>query len=135
MNAERYIPPERKEYENKIFGAQERSIGLEQEIFAEIRRQAVAHLETIQLNALAIAQLDVLAAFAEASDIETGRQQARAKADGESCEVRDHVGAPAANTGKGEQCDATKDWCEAPAQTTSSEVATPPDEGGTQGEC
>ena len=65
VNAERFITPELKEYENKIFGAQERSFGLEQEIFAEIRRKAVTHLETIQLNALAIAQLDVLAAFAE----------------------------------------------------------------------
>ena len=65
VNAERYITPELKEYENKILGAQERSIGLEQEIFAEIRRQAVAHLETIQLNALAIAQVDVLSTFSE----------------------------------------------------------------------
>ena len=65
VNAERYITPELKEYENKIFGAQERSIGLEQEIFSELRRQAVAHLETIQRNALAIAEVDVLAAFAE----------------------------------------------------------------------
>jgi DNA mismatch repair protein MutS len=65
VNAERFITPELKEYENKILGAQERSIGLEQEIFAEIRRQAVAQLETIQRNALAIAQVDVLAVFAE----------------------------------------------------------------------
>ncbi|MBN2703331.1 MAG: DNA mismatch repair protein MutS [Pontiellaceae bacterium] len=65
VNAERFITPELKEYENKILGAQERSIGLEQEIFTEVRRQAVMHLETIQRNALAIAQVDVLAAFAE----------------------------------------------------------------------
>ncbi len=65
VNAERFITPELKEYENKILGAQERSIGLEQEIFTEIRRQAVEHLETIQRNAMAIAQVDVLATFAE----------------------------------------------------------------------
>ena len=65
VNAERFITPELKEYENKIFGAQERSIGLEQEIFAEVRRQAVGHLETIQRNALAIGQVDVLSTFAE----------------------------------------------------------------------
>ena len=65
VNAERFITPELKEYENKILGAQERSIGLEQEIFTEIRRQAVEHLETIQNNALAIAQVDVLSTFAE----------------------------------------------------------------------
>jgi len=65
VNAERFITPELKEYENKIFGAQERSIGLEQEIFTEVRRQAVAQLETIQRNALAIGQIDVLSTFAE----------------------------------------------------------------------
>lgn len=65
VNAERYITPELKEYENKILGAQERSVGLEQEIFTEIRRQAVEHLEIIQGNAMAIAQVDVLATFAE----------------------------------------------------------------------
>lgn len=65
VNAERYITPELKEYENKIFGAQERSVGLEQEIFNEVRRQVVEHLETIQKNALALGQVDVLATFAE----------------------------------------------------------------------
>jgi DNA mismatch repair protein MutS len=65
VNAERFITPQLKEYENKILGAQERSVGLEQEIFTEVRRQAVDHLETIQRNALAIAQVDVLAAFSE----------------------------------------------------------------------
>jgi DNA mismatch repair protein MutS len=65
VNAERFITPELKEYENKILGAQERSVGLEQEIFTEIRQQAVAHLETIQHNALAIGQVDVLSTFSE----------------------------------------------------------------------
>ncbi len=65
VNAERFITPELKEYENKIFGAQERSVGLEQEIFTEVRREAVVHLETIQRNALAIGQVDVLTTFAE----------------------------------------------------------------------
>lgn len=65
VNAERFITPELKEYENKIFGAQERSIGLEQELFTEVRRQVVAHLETIQRNALAIGQVDLLTTFAE----------------------------------------------------------------------
>ncbi len=65
VNAERFITPELKEYENKIFGAQERSIGLEQEIFMEVRRRVVQDLETIQRNALAIGQVDVLASFSE----------------------------------------------------------------------
>jgi len=67
VNAERFITPELKEYENKIFGAQERSVGLEQELFTEIRRQVVVHLETIQHNALSIGQVDVLTTFAERS--------------------------------------------------------------------
>ena len=65
VNAERYITPELKEYENKILGAQERSVVLEHEIFTEVRRQVVEHLETIQNNALAVGQVDVLATFAE----------------------------------------------------------------------
>ncbi|MEI6892751.1 MAG: DNA mismatch repair protein MutS [Pontiella sp.] len=65
VNAERYITPELKEYENKILGAQERSVVLEQEIFTEVRRQVVEHLVSIQENALAIGQIDVLATFAE----------------------------------------------------------------------
>ncbi|MBT8045916.1 MAG: DNA mismatch repair protein MutS, partial [Pontiella sp.] len=65
VNAERFITPELKEYENKILGAQERSIGLEQEIFTAVRQQAVEQLEAIQQNALAIGQVDVLATFAE----------------------------------------------------------------------
>lgn len=65
VNAERFITPELKEYENKILGAQERSVGLEQEIFTAVRQQTVEHLETIQKNAMAIAQVDVLATFAE----------------------------------------------------------------------
>ncbi len=65
VNAERFITPELKEYENKILGAQERSVALEQEIFTAVRQQAVEHLETIQHNALAIGQVDVLTTFAE----------------------------------------------------------------------
>ena len=65
VNAERFITPELKEYENKILGAQERSVALEQEIFTEVRRQAVEQLDTIQRNAVAIGQIDVLATFAE----------------------------------------------------------------------
>jgi len=65
VNAERFITPELKEFENKILGSQERSIALEQELFAEVRQRVVEHLETIQCNATAIAQVDVLATFAE----------------------------------------------------------------------
>jgi DNA mismatch repair protein MutS len=65
VNGERFITPELKEYENKIFGAEERSVALEYELFLEIREKIVAHTESIQTSAAAIAQLDALASLAE----------------------------------------------------------------------
>jgi len=65
VGAERYITPELKEYENKIFGAQDRSIALENELFMEVRNQVVAVTGSIQSTAAAVAQLDVLASFAD----------------------------------------------------------------------
>ena len=64
-NAERFITPELKEYENKILGAQDRAITLEMELFAQIRDEVVKEIDTIQRNARAVAETDVLAAFAE----------------------------------------------------------------------
>jgi DNA mismatch repair protein MutS len=65
VNAERFITPELKEYENRIFGAQERALQLEAELFQEVREAAVRETERIQLAALSIAGLDALASFAE----------------------------------------------------------------------
>jgi DNA mismatch repair protein MutS len=65
VNAERFITPELKEYENKILGAQERSIDLEMELFLDVRGRVIAHTDAIQRIALSVAQLDVLAALAE----------------------------------------------------------------------
>ncbi|HMP74327.1 MAG TPA: DNA mismatch repair protein MutS, partial [Kiritimatiellia bacterium] len=65
VNAERFITPELKDYENKIFGAQERSVDLEYELFLDIREKIVAQTESIQQTAAALAQLDVLAALAD----------------------------------------------------------------------
>jgi len=65
VNAERYITPELKEYENKILGAQERSVELELELFAEVRARVVTHTGAIQATAASVAQMDVLAALAE----------------------------------------------------------------------
>ncbi len=64
-NAERFITPELKEYENRILGAQERAVALEMELFIGIREQVVKEIDTIQRNARAVAEADVLAAFAE----------------------------------------------------------------------
>ena len=65
VNCERFITPELKEYENKILGAQERSVGLELELFLEIRARIVAELDRVQATAAAVAQLDVLGSLAE----------------------------------------------------------------------
>ncbi len=64
-NAERFITPELKEYENKILGAQERAVALELELFTQIREEVVKEIDTIQRNARAVAEVDVLATFAE----------------------------------------------------------------------
>ncbi len=64
-NGERFITPELKEMEGKILGAEERSTKLEYELFLKVRESIIAHLAEIQQSAQALAQLDVLAAFAE----------------------------------------------------------------------
>ncbi len=65
VNAERFITPELKEYENKILGAQERSIELEYELFCEVRASAVKETPAVQRSADAVARIDVLTALAE----------------------------------------------------------------------
>jgi DNA mismatch repair protein MutS len=64
-NGERYITPELKEMEGKILGAEERSVKLEYELFQRIRENVLEQLKIIQQTAGALAQLDVLASFAE----------------------------------------------------------------------
>lgn len=64
---ERYITPELKELENKILGANERLLALEHQLFADLLSAISAQIVRIQRTALAVAQLDVLAAFAEAA--------------------------------------------------------------------
>ncbi|MBN1669559.1 MAG: DNA mismatch repair protein MutS [Kiritimatiellae bacterium] len=65
VNAERFITPDLKEWENKILGAQDRATALEYELFIEIRAKAVAETDRIQAGADALAQLDVLAGLAD----------------------------------------------------------------------
>ncbi|MBE0541550.1 MAG: DNA mismatch repair protein MutS [Verrucomicrobia bacterium] len=64
-NGERYITPELKDMEGKILGAEERSVKLEYELFQRVREEVLGQLATIQQTASALAQLDVLASFAE----------------------------------------------------------------------
>ena len=64
-NGERYITPELKAMESKILGAEERSVKLEYELFQRVREEVLGQLPRIQQTASALAQLDVLASFAE----------------------------------------------------------------------
>ncbi|MCU0787105.1 MAG: DNA mismatch repair protein MutS [Verrucomicrobia bacterium] len=64
-NGERYITPELKEMEGRILGAEERSVKLEYELFQRVREEVLGRLREIQTTASALAQLDVLACFAE----------------------------------------------------------------------
>ncbi|MBC8319839.1 MAG: DNA mismatch repair protein MutS [Bacteroidetes bacterium] len=65
--SERYITEELKEYEQKILGAEEKIIAIEQKIFEEIVHYAAEFVTPIQLNASLIAGLDCLASFAKIS--------------------------------------------------------------------
>ena len=86
VNAERFITPELKEYESKIFGAQDRAMALEYELFVDVRDKVVDHMGSIQASAVALAQLDVLAAFTEAAL--TGRYVRPTMTDGDAIRVK-----------------------------------------------
>ena len=63
-NAERYITPELKEYEEKILGAEEKILELETALFNELVDSINQYTAPILHNARIIAQLDVLLNFA-----------------------------------------------------------------------
>ena len=62
--AERFTTPELKEYEAKILDAQEKIVELERRLFTELRNAIAAEAKPIRRTALAMAEVDVLAAFA-----------------------------------------------------------------------
>lgn len=64
-NAERYFTPELKEWEQKVFGTEERIATLEAELFTEVRRRVAGEVGRLQASAEGVATLDVLAALAE----------------------------------------------------------------------
>jgi DNA mismatch repair protein MutS len=64
-NAERFITPELKEYEQRVLTADEKARQLEYELFCQLREMAVQARPRLQQTAAALAQLDVLAALAE----------------------------------------------------------------------
>ena len=66
-NAERYITPELKEYEEKILGAEERILALESQLYEQLLTSLMTYLEPIQYDAQLVARLDCLQCFAEVS--------------------------------------------------------------------
>jgi DNA mismatch repair protein MutS len=64
-NAERYITPQLKEYEEKVLTAEERAKELELEIFAQLRETVAAAAVRLQATANVLAEVDVLASLAE----------------------------------------------------------------------
>ena len=65
VNAERYVTPELKEYEEKILGAEDKIQQIEVRLYEVLMQQVAAYIRPIQLNAFLIAQLDVLLCFAQ----------------------------------------------------------------------
>ncbi|MCX7425994.1 MAG: DNA mismatch repair protein MutS [Planctomycetia bacterium] len=64
-NAERYVTPELKEYEEKVLTADEKAKELEYTLFLELREAVAAGRRRMQSTAAVLAQVDVLAALAE----------------------------------------------------------------------
>ena len=63
-NAERYITQELKEYEEKILGAEDKILALEQRLFIELVQATACHIGALQADAAVVAELDCLHAFA-----------------------------------------------------------------------
>jgi DNA mismatch repair protein MutS len=64
-NAERYVTPELKEYEEKVLAAEEKAKQLELDVFVQLRELVAAAAGRLQATAEALAEIDVLAALAE----------------------------------------------------------------------
>lgn len=65
VNAERFITPELKEYENLILNAKERLLEMETGLYEQVLNQLGGFYSALLSNAAALASLDVLSAFAE----------------------------------------------------------------------
>jgi len=67
VSSERFITPQLKEYESKVLGAQERIAELEYLLFTRLREQSAGYAPRIRATAARLAELDVLASYAEAA--------------------------------------------------------------------
>ena len=86
-NAERFITPELKEYEEKVLGAEDRLKALENELFLALRDRAARWTPQVQQIARAIARIDALYSLAVVADSESyTRPQVD---DGQRIEIRE----------------------------------------------
>ncbi|HBO37105.1 MAG TPA: DNA mismatch repair protein MutS, partial [Pasteurellaceae bacterium] len=67
-NAERYIIPELKTYEDKVLKAKGAALALEKQLYEDIFDQLLPHLGALQLASFTLAELDVLANLAERAE-------------------------------------------------------------------
>ncbi len=67
-NGERYITEELNELESKILTAEEKLVGLEYELFLQIRDELARNIQRLQKTASVIATLDVIASLATVAD-------------------------------------------------------------------
>ncbi|HAS59659.1 MAG TPA: DNA mismatch repair protein MutS, partial [Algoriphagus sp.] len=87
VNAERYITPELKEYEEKILNAEDRMIALEQKYFQELVTETAQFVTQIQQNARIVGTLDALLSFAQ---VALNNNYSRPKvSDTETLEIKD----------------------------------------------
>ncbi len=66
-HAERYVTPELKAQETHILATEDRVKDLEYDLFVQVRRRVAEHAARLQTAARILAQIDVLAALAEAA--------------------------------------------------------------------
>ena len=69
VNAERFTTPELKEYEAKILDAEEKLVEIERRIFSQLRTAVAGEARRIRQTALALAEVDVLACFAQVAAV------------------------------------------------------------------
>lgn len=67
-NAERFITPELKTFEDKALSASSKALTLEKRLYEELIETVAAHLGPLQVCASAVAELDVLATLAERAE-------------------------------------------------------------------
>jgi len=85
VNAERYITPQLKEWEDRILGAEEKALKLETELFNSVLAELKGYAERVQKTAASVASLDCLISLATAArDLDYTRPEVD---DGDSIEI------------------------------------------------